>query len=153
MQPEVIALRPDNPRSWALMPYVLERIKAFCAAEQPDEVPENLAWRVSSAFVSADSCYGIIVGLQDGVIVGHALLTLEGHEEKRWLTVQQYQLDKGSGMTRETVKKYVEEIKKVARVLKAGELRARAKGEARIRAFRAYGFKPMATILFQEVGE
>jgi hypothetical protein len=156
MNPEIFILRPDDARSWALMPYALARIKAFCIADEPDEEPESLVFRVETSFVRFDGVYGIIVVLQDGQLVGHVLLRLEqivDQPEKRWLTVEQYSLDKGSGVTLEIARESFGKIRTVARVLKATSLRARVKDEARERAFRAYGFKRMAILLHQEVGE
>jgi hypothetical protein len=150
---EIFPLLESDPRSWALMPAALARVKTFAIFHEPDEVPDDLCRRVRMAFAANDPVYTILVGLKDGKIVGHSLLVVEQYGPKRVVTVQQYALDQGSGVTGEMVKEQVRITKRVARSLGATEIRAKAKDEARVRAFARYGFRPFATLLTQSAEE
>jgi hypothetical protein len=148
---EVVPLDARIPRAWGLMPIVLDRLVAFAREEEPDENPEELRWRVQQSFAANDYAYRLLAVLNDGAVVGHALLAVEERAGNRWLTIQQYALDKHSGVTREIVDFWMNAFCDLARELKAKQLRARVKGEARLRAFGRYGLKPFAVLVARDV--
>jgi hypothetical protein len=148
---EVIPLDARIPLAWALMPAFLERVRKFAVEYETDEDPDYLCGEVRRCFAVDEYARRGVAILNDGRLVGHVLLMLEEHVGQRWLTIQQYELDKGSGVTRNVIDFWMEAFRKLGRELKAKALRARVKDEVRLRAFKRYGFKPFATILAQDL--
>jgi hypothetical protein len=150
---EVIPLDSRIPQAWALIPAFLERVRQFVLRYEPDESPDFLCAEVRRCFAADDYGRRGVAVLNDGRMVGHVLLMLEEHAGQRWLTIQQYEVDKGSGVTREIADYWLDAFCKLARELKAKQVRARVQGDARARAFKRYGFKPFAVLLARDIGD
>src|SRR5690242_5854970 len=89
----IIALDRRDPRAWALMPAVLDRVRSFCERYQTDSTPEGLADRVMEHFAAADEAcrlMRVLVALRDGELVGHCVISLDGFGGNVYATLVQY---------------------------------------------------------------
>jgi hypothetical protein len=89
----VIRMQRDDERTWALMPVVLDRIRAFCEAFETETLPAEAEEIVRVWFASGDHRLGLWVVVDAaGRAVGHLLAVPEisGDHYKSTLIRQAY---------------------------------------------------------------
>jgi hypothetical protein len=153
----ILALVKSDPRAWAFMPAVLERVRAFCERYDLDSTPHVLSQTVIEHFVvdEARSSVRALVALREERIVGHCLVSLEAWCGTVYATVVQYEMDEP--LPTQQVRDTLEQVEwwakgKGATVLRVLACLTDSRGPARIRAFQSlYGFRPTRQILDKEI--
>ena len=88
----------DDPRAWAWVPIILNRIALFCRTMDTDTWPDEAVELTRYWFATGDPRLGLWVGIQDQErLVGHLLATPEplGSKEARYVLIRQAQVDPG----------------------------------------------------------
>jgi hypothetical protein len=139
-----------DPGAWSLMPELLARVRAL--SEQLEGVgdPGILCRAIELNFMADDPQIIAIVAVDDGQLVGHAILSLDHWLGHKYVMVQQYQLDKA--LSREAVRKHIAKIEEWGRNHGAVELRALVTGDTLERAYRAfYGFQRKQVLMTRSI--
>lgn len=83
-----------EPQHWALLPYAVERIERFCAKYPTDLIGARVREFVTTNFINPDQLVmGLIVMVESGRVVGHALTSLESRGYRRVGFVVQLECD------------------------------------------------------------
>lgn len=138
--------------AWAYMPQALARVRAFRANYEHYGDVERLVRVIEAHFLTDDPDVLLIVGVEDGKVMGHMLLTLDEWLGSKFVTIQQYEVD--VALPREELRAHLALVETWARHKGAGEIRIIAEGPVRERAYRAfYGFEGGKTLMSKKVGE
>jgi hypothetical protein len=148
----IFPLHRSNPLAWALLPAVLDRVRAFRATYEHFGDVERLCRVIEAHFLVDDPDVMLIVGWDGARVVGHALLTLDEWLGDKFVTIQQYEWD--AALPRAEVRAHLARIEEWARRKGAGQIRVVAEGPVRERAYRAfYGFEGGKTLMSRKVKE
>ena len=155
---EIHFLTRDSPADWTLVPQVLVRAAMFCRKYDADTTPESLCQSIMEHFVCEPGRQSVraMVAVQDGVLVGHLLLSLDHWCGTMFCTVVQYESDQP--LEHAKVLAAFDDIAAWARGKGATILRLLAIGDdgraaARVRLFqRVFGFQPRRIMLDKLLG-
>lgn len=148
----IAPLHRSHAWAWACLPQALERVRKFRANYEHFGDVEKLCRVIEAHFLTDDPGVMLVVGVEDGVVVGHLLLSVDEWCGYKYVTIQQYEWDKA--LPREEVKQHLALVEKWARLKGAGEIRVVAEGPVRERAYRAfYGFKGGQTLMSKKLEE
>lgn len=115
---------------------VLKRIKAFVAKYDSDGDPAVVQHDVEVDFVAATGGYHIIVALKGLTIVGHLLSRSVDYFGRRYVYVQQMEIDEGSGVTIEQERTAFKTIRQWQKSIGALGIRAVAPDAGNLRRLR-----------------
>lgn len=101
---DLISIHRDDPRAWAWMPLILQRIGKFCEDFDVETLPSEAQEWVRYWFVSGDPRLGFWIVVRDDIqLVGHMWATPEPMgDHPRYVLVRQAQVNKGVDIRWET---------------------------------------------------
>ena len=146
----VVALHRANPIARGLMPQLLARVRAL--SEQLEGVgdPGILCRAIELNFMADDPQIIALVAVDDGQLVGHAILSLDHWLGHKYVMVLQYQLDEA--LPREIVREQMAKVEEWGRNHGAVEMRALVTGDNLERAYRSfYGFQRKQVLMTRPI--
>lgn len=154
----ILPLVKTDPRAWALMPALLERVRSFCERYDTDSAPGYLAQVVVEHFVAEPEDklpVRALVALQGETMVGHLLVEVSQWSGRTYATITQLEAD--VAIPRQQMIDAFEQIAWWAKHKGASILRVLAvvndeHAAARIRMFRTvYGLQPSRVVMNKEI--
>jgi hypothetical protein len=141
------------PETLCVLPELFARVRAFCNEYEHFGDPEVLVRTLGmQTFFDSPDLVALVMVDDLWNVKGHCILSLDQYLGKKYITLQQYQLDEP--LTREQWKEQMTMIENWARSKGATEVRALVEGEVRERAYRAfYGFKKIRTLMVRPIEE
>jgi hypothetical protein len=81
-----VRLVRSEAEGWALMPFALERVRAFVSQHDPDSDPLTVMNAVTASFTSGNEALGLWMLVDDERIYGHMLCVMQESKElkRRW---------------------------------------------------------------------
>lgn len=153
----VIQLTRNTERElrYAIIGRVLQRIRDFSAKYDTDGDPDAIERDVELDFAAGTNGYHILVALKDLDVVGHLLSRSVDYFGRRYVYVQQMELDAGSGVTLEQERAAFRVIKQWQRSIGALGIRAVAPSAAHVRRLRMLhgGHGTLTTVKFGDDDE
>jgi len=94
---DLFRLHRDEPKSWTVMPLLLDRIRDFCLRMDTDTEPEEAASCIRAWFIMGDPKLGLWISTEDSKIIGHLWATPEpiGAEQWKYVLIRQAEVDRG----------------------------------------------------------
>src|SRR5262245_19190657 len=150
---EIQLLTRERGEHWGLLPQVMVRAARFCDKHDTDTTPDSLCQAIAEHFVCEPSRQTVrcVVALEDGLLVGHLVVSVDPWCGKTFATIVQYETD--VVLPRPAVREALEKIadwaeRKGAHLLRVLAIHDDGRGEARARLFRSvYGFQPRRIML------
>lgn len=150
--PRISMLTKDDPVAWMLMPEFLQRVKQFCLTEDADSDGELLTKWIVRDFAADEHNFGLMVGVKDGLVVGHLLASIDYWFEKKYVTVLQYRWDKKLGVSRGLIQAGFDMLSEWGNLNMCRELQALVPTEAHERRLRMlYGFHRHKILMRKEI--
>lgn len=158
---EFLDLRWSDARSWPLVPQLFGRIIEFCEKYGSDADPGRLIRSVATNYIAEPPilrAFGFVETkkFEDGTAIstlrGHVLVEVDEWAGRRCLTVVQFEIDHGYGITPELLQHGRSVLDEWARLEKATDVRIVARNEAVARLFRSrYGYEPRGVLMKKAV--
>lgn len=156
-----LLLEKKNRTHWALMPFVLDRVREFCKRWESVADPEQLCQQIVNCFVLGNPAV-IVLALIDeanGALVGHVLAETSDWAGSRFATILQYELDQPQptdaqprrAFSLEDRRRGFAAIEEWARQQKCLGVQVFARNPKVARAFRAYGLSQNAVLMRKPV--
>jgi uncharacterized protein YuzE len=146
---KIYRLSCKNDESWALMPKLLKRIKAFCEKYDTETDPAYLIPQVSQMFAVDSPSMGLWCATNgNGKMIGHTLVTVETYCDKPYLLVMQAEVE--NNFPTKFTKQVLDEVIKWGKAKNINRIHITT--ERIPEAFtRKYKFKKRKTILIKEI--
>ena len=149
MEPVVVVVDAYHPVIGRVVPYVIQRVIEYGKTASP-ELPEHLtASQVLMALAKRDPTVMVLafVDKTNWQVVGHLVATLDGTQDKKYVSIVQYRADGNIG---EAGKKAVQQVEDWARGVGAENIVLIAAGNQGDR-WKERGFTPIRTVLRKEI--
>lgn len=103
-QPRIVLLLKDRPKAWGLMEQARPRIRKFCERYDTDSDPNILIQSVDDHFAMTSPQVIVMVAAIGAAVVGHLLACIDTWCAKKYVTILQYEIDKGSNIPRDLLR-------------------------------------------------
>lgn len=139
---QIKLLHSSQKETWALVPKVEDRIRAFVAAYASDMNPEYLIQWLRMSFISNGPTSLTLAGVdEDGVVVGHAVALAEKWFGTNVVTLVQLEVDPGTRLTAEDWAQGEKALAAFAAYTHATHIQIAARNKAAARLFARHGFR------------
>lgn len=138
----------DEPRAWAVMPALLDRVGHFCEQLDTETTPKEMQDLVRVMFMNGDWRLGAWAVVMDGwLLVAHLVATPEplGVDTIRYVLVRQAEVDRSVPLATITPEVF-EDVKVWTRSLGLSRILMITHRSAKSMA-RRWGFKPKKTLM------
>ena len=149
----VIPLTKDDKLCWALLPFVVERAKAFANKYDSYAKPDELAKIIEFNFVTGNpTVLSVAITKKGKGVIGHAIASADSYLGTTMLTIMQYEMDEPLE-PRELYNQGWEAILAWGRSKGATVVQGFALDEARAERFKKFGLKRSHIVLRCDLGE
>jgi len=130
-----------------LLPTTLERVVKFCDNYHMDSDPNYLIADICADCWNQSPSFLVLVAIKDSRVIAHLLASLDMHYGNRIAVIQQLEVDKGCGITKEIFDYGMKIVNDWAKEAKCKTFRIFTRNRALVRIFNRYGFNDTGRVL------